>query len=152
MHGAACLELPKLYDDKDGWKIQPALHDVTGWMHASKTISHPLVLPWLDDFAPHVLLIFWTNHIFAATNRWEYISEATTNKYCTVCINNLSGWKIISPFPKASNILGTWELRPSLWLSSGGLDSTKFVLVGSRIVLKFKVGPDAMELAQRQIT
>ena len=32
-------------------KTKPALHDVSGWMHASKNNVHPLVLPWLDDFA-----------------------------------------------------------------------------------------------------
>ena len=42
----ACLELPKMPDDVDGWKIQPALHDITGWMHASKNNVRPLVLPW----------------------------------------------------------------------------------------------------------
>ena len=41
-----CLELPKLPNDVDGWKIQPALHDITGWMHASNKNEYPFVLPW----------------------------------------------------------------------------------------------------------
>ena len=50
MHSVACLEVPKLPDDVDGWKIKLALHDITGWMHASKNNVRPLVLPWFDDF------------------------------------------------------------------------------------------------------
>ena len=46
MHGAGCLELQKLPVDVDGWKIQLALHDITGWMHASKNNARPLTLPW----------------------------------------------------------------------------------------------------------
>ena len=36
MHGADYIELLKLPDNVDGWKIQPALDYATGWMHASK--------------------------------------------------------------------------------------------------------------------
>ena len=50
MHSVAGLEVPKLPNDIDGLKIQPALDDVTGWMHISKNNARPLILPWLDDF------------------------------------------------------------------------------------------------------
>ena len=52
MYSAACIELPKLPDDLDGWKIQPALHDITGWMHASKNNACPFVLPFLSTLTP----------------------------------------------------------------------------------------------------
>ena len=55
MHGVACIELPKLPNDVDEWKIQLALHDITGWMHECKNNAPPLILPWLDDFAGHAL-------------------------------------------------------------------------------------------------
>ena len=50
MHSAASLELPKLPDDIDGWKLKLPLHDVDGWIHSSKNNKRPLILPWLDDF------------------------------------------------------------------------------------------------------
>ena len=46
MHSEASLDLPKLPNDVDGWKIQPALYDVTGWMHVSKKNTSLLILPW----------------------------------------------------------------------------------------------------------
>ena len=42
MNSMASIELPKLPYDIDGWNIQPALHDVSGWMHASKNKARPL--------------------------------------------------------------------------------------------------------------
>ena len=54
MHGAACIELPKLPDGVDGWKIQQALHDITGWMQARITHAH-LFYIGIDDFGWHQL-------------------------------------------------------------------------------------------------
>ena len=62
MHGADYIELLKLPDNVDGWKIQPALDDATVWMHASmhasKNNTHPRVLPWLDDFVSYFVFCF----------------------------------------------------------------------------------------------
>ena len=48
-HSVVCLQLLRLPNDIDGWKIPAALHDVTGWMHASKNNACPLVLPWYSS-------------------------------------------------------------------------------------------------------
>ena len=40
MHSAASIELPKLPYDIDGWNIQLAMHDVSGWMWRGHDLRH----------------------------------------------------------------------------------------------------------------
>ena len=39
-------DMPKLPYDIDGWNIQPAVHDISGWMHASKNKARLFILPY----------------------------------------------------------------------------------------------------------